>query len=73
MGIISARTIPNPADEPTITIERAAAILGISLRAGYNAVERGDIPSIRIGRRIVVPTCRFLAVYSLAGSDENAA
>lgn len=61
----SARTLPNPEDEPTITVGRGAAILGISRRAGYGAVERGEIPSIRVGGRVVIPTARFLAQYGL--------
>jgi excisionase family DNA binding protein len=39
----------------TLTVEEAAAILGISRAFAYEAVRRGDIPSIRIGRRVLVP------------------
>lgn len=59
------RTIPDPTAEPTIPVPRAAAILGISRRAGYAAVERGEIPSIKVGQRVVVPTAKFLAKYDL--------
>lgn len=58
------RTVPDAAAEPTISAKRAAAILGISIRHAYAAIERGDIPSIRVGRKVVVPTARFLAKYS---------
>ena len=47
-----------PADLParlTLTVEEAAATLGISRAFAYEAVRRGDIPSIRIGRRVLVP------------------
>lgn len=37
------------------TIDEAAATLGISRAFAYEAVRRGEIPSIRIGRRILVP------------------
>jgi excisionase family DNA binding protein len=37
------------------TVEEAAAKLGISRNSAYEGVRRGDIPGIRIGRRIVVP------------------
>lgn len=60
------RSIPDSTAEPTITVKRTAAILGISLRHAYSAIERGEIPSIRVGRSIVVPTARFLAKFDLA-------
>ena len=39
----------------TITVEEAAHLLGISRALAYQAVHTGDIPSLRIGRRIVIP------------------
>jgi len=39
----------------TFTVEEAAAALGISRAFAYEAVSNGDIPSIRIGRRVLVP------------------
>lgn len=39
----------------TLTVEEAAALLGISRAFAYEAVRRGEIPSIRIGRRVLVP------------------
>jgi excisionase family DNA binding protein len=43
----------------TTTVVEAARTLGISRNSAYAAVSRGDIPSVRIGRRIVVPTARL--------------
>lgn len=60
------RTIPDPTAEPTIKVERAAQILGIARNSAYAAVERGEIPSIRIGKRLVIPTARFLATFGFA-------
>jgi excisionase family DNA binding protein len=39
----------------TLTVEEAARLLGISRALAYELVHRGDIPSLRLGRRIVVP------------------
>lgn len=39
----------------TLTVEEAATTLGISRAFAYESVARGDIPSIRIGRRILIP------------------
>src|SRR4051812_6906716 len=40
---------------PTLTVEQAGHELGISRNSAYEAAKRGDIPTIRIGRRILVP------------------
>jgi len=39
----------------TLTVEEAATVIGISRAFAYEAVRRGDIPAIKIGRRILVP------------------
>jgi excisionase family DNA binding protein len=39
----------------TISVEEAGRLLGISRGLAYMLVNRGDIPSVRLGRRIVVP------------------
>lgn len=44
----------------TMTVEEAAQLLGIGRATAYNAVRSGEIPSIRIGRRIVVPKRKLL-------------
>ena len=46
------------------TVEEAATLLGISRSFAYEAVQDGRVPSMRIGRRILVPKAaleRFLA------------
>lgn len=54
-----AMRVPVPGDVEekrlTLTVEEAAEILGISRAFAYEAVRRGEVPSIRIGRRILVP------------------
>ena len=39
----------------TVSVREVAGILGIGLATAYEGVRTGDIPSIRIGRRLVVP------------------
>lgn len=52
----TARNNPEPAVERiTITVEEAAAMLGISRTSGYEYVRTGQLPAIRIGRRLLVP------------------
>jgi len=38
----------------TFTIRETADVLGISVKSAYDAAARGELPSCRIGRRIVV-------------------
>ena len=42
-------------ESPVMTVEEAAKILRISRNSAYEAVKRGEIPSIRIGRLLRVP------------------
>ncbi len=40
-------------------------LMGLSKAATYDAVARGDIPSIRIGRRLLVPTAALRRMLAL--------
>jgi excisionase family DNA binding protein len=41
---------------PTVlTVHEVAKILRIGRISAYQAIERGEVPSVRIGRRILVP------------------
>jgi excisionase family DNA binding protein len=39
----------------TLTVPEAARLLGISRMTAYAAVREGALPSLRIGRRVLVP------------------
>lgn len=56
---------PDPRVEMTLRPERAAEILGVSVRAVHKAIDRGDCPVVTIGRLRRIPTARFLAAYGL--------
>jgi hypothetical protein len=45
---------------PTISVPEAARLLGIGRANGFAAARSGDIPTLKFGRRIVVPTARLL-------------
>lgn len=53
----------------TLTVAEAAECLGISRNTAYEAVRRGTVPSIRVGRRILIPT---QALESLLSVDQEA-
>ena len=42
-------------DRLTYTVKEAASVVGIGRTAAYEAVRTGALPSIRIGRRILIP------------------
>ena len=43
-------------DNLTVSVETAARAFGMSRNPAYEACRSGQIPSLRIGRKIVVPT-----------------
>jgi excisionase family DNA binding protein len=45
----------------TLTVEQAAKVLGIGRSTAYELVRTGDLPSLRLGRRIVVPIAPLAA------------
>jgi excisionase family DNA binding protein len=60
---MTATIVPDLTAMPaTMTIPEAARLLGISRSAAYRAVARGEIPTIRIGRRLLVPTAKLYAM-----------
>lgn len=56
---------------PTLTIEQAGELLGISRRSAYRAAAAGELPTLRLGRRILVPTPRLMRL--LGGSPTESA
>jgi excisionase family DNA binding protein len=56
-------------NEPlTLTVEEAAKLLGVSRGTAYEAARRGELPTIRLGRRLLVPRARL---YELVGAHTN--
>lgn len=43
------------ADRTTLTVEEAAKVLGISRGSAYAAVSERTLPTVKIGRRYLVP------------------
>ena len=67
------RQLPNPVEEPTITVPRAAAILRVDPRTLRAAIARDQCPVIRVGVAMRIPTAKFLNQYGLAsGADSGA-
>lgn len=50
-----SQTMANKNNPTVLTVHEVAKILRIGRISAYQAIERGEVPSIRIGRRILVP------------------
>lgn len=62
--------IERPVQRLTLSVEEAAEALGLSRAFAYEAVNRGEIPSIRIGRRILVPRVALDRLLESTGQGE---
>jgi hypothetical protein len=67
--------LPDPAVRPLITVDEFVACAGGRLRrtAVYDACRRGEIPSRRIGRKLLIPTAAAWRLFDLdpTGRDEG--
>ena len=50
---------------PLLSVEQACKLLGVSRSAGYRAAATGDLPTLRWGHRLYVPTARLLTLLGL--------
>lgn len=56
----------------TMTVEEAAAILGISRANAYECARTGELPSIRFGRRVLIPSAALSRLLQPGGAEEGA-
>ena len=61
-------TIASLTERCTVTVPEAAAVLGISADNGYAAAKTGELPTLKFGRRLLVPVPKLLA---LIGYEPN--
>jgi excisionase family DNA binding protein len=57
----------------TVSVEEAGRLLGISRGAAYRAAACGQIPTIRVGRRLLVPTARLHQLLGLTHDNGGTA
>jgi hypothetical protein len=58
-------SVPTADERPTMPVEEAGGHIGLGRTASYEAARRGDLPTIRIGRRVVVPTAALRRLLQL--------
>jgi excisionase family DNA binding protein len=56
-------------ESATLSVEETAKVLGIGRNSAYEGVRTGEIPSIRIGKRILVPRLALEQILKDAGSQ----
>ena len=57
---IAALALDDLEQRITLTVEETASLLGLGRTAAYEAARRGQIPSRRVGRRVVIPVPALL-------------
>ena len=55
-----------------ITRKEAAEALGVDPRTITASINDGTIPSVKLGRRVVIPREKFLALFAENTSDHSA-
>ena len=54
----------------TISVPEAALRLGIGRNQGYECARRGEIPTIQLGKRMVVPVAAFEAMLAVKSKQQ---
>ena len=57
--------LPAPHEKPTLSVDEVVEILGWGRSAVYEGVRRGEIPALRMGRRIRIPTAKLLELLGI--------
>lgn len=61
-----------PPERLTYCIDEVAKVLGVGRNQAYLAARSGQLPTIRIGKRILVPRVALTEMLSNAHCDEAA-
>ena len=59
--------------QATLTVDETSTVLRLGRSATYEGVRNGEIPSIRIGRRVLVPVSALRALLDGTGAEGDAA
>jgi hypothetical protein len=63
---VSERALPDPASQPVMRLwPEVGEWLSLSKTSTYQAAARGEIPTIRLGRKLMVPTAAFRRLVGL--------
>ena len=66
--------LPDPLEVPLMRPEEVSPFIRLGRSATYEAIARGDVPTVRIGRRVLVPTAalrRLLGIHSTTATSPS--
>jgi excisionase family DNA binding protein len=52
-----------------VTIAQAASVFGVDVRTVTRAIENGELPALRLGRRVLIPRLPLLAALGVRVHD----
>ena len=52
-----------------VTLAQAASVFGVDVRTVTRAIENGDLPALRLGRRVLIPRLPLLAGLGVRVDD----
>ena len=55
----------------TLTVDEAAKCLGIGRNSAYEAIARGEIPVVKVGKRLLVPKAALEILLAAGQSKKN--
>lgn len=50
----------------TLSVEEAGRLLGLSRNSAYEGARRGEIPTIRVGKRLLVPVAKLHEILGVS-------
>ena len=63
--------IPKTEDQPTISVRNYAEAVEVGLSTAYASIAAGEVPVIRVGRRIRIPTAAVRRMLQLDTIDPD--
>ena len=67
----SSNEQPNGLQALTLTIPQAAQLLGISVSKAYEAARAGELPTLRVGTRVLISRRRLEELIDGSATAEN--
>lgn len=66
-------SLPDPHVSPTMRVRQVADVLGVSKAVVYEAVRTGQLPSLRVGHLVLIPTSALVRLLDggAAGNECN--
>ena len=52
-----------------VTVAQAASVFGVDVRTVTRAIENGELPVVRLGRRVLIPRLPLLAALGVRVDD----